>query len=756
MAPSSSRRALRTQPRTTRGKPAFSYAESSDDEDLNLQHEESDNDASVDTSSLTRPQRSTNTKTRTLPKRRHQHSTSLDSSHSVPTTKRRKQSKSSPSKPIASKPVELLSHDIPESRGIIPAWQLLPYDILLHIFRYASYPLYDAHTFNPLPSGSWLLRVARLCREFADPAFTVLYSSPPLVPMDKAHKLVELLKEDPTRLMFSYRQKVESLRIDVGQVAAYSFAGSGHLDIFSFVKNLPRLKALEFYHQKDMSPYRTLGEPIKWTYPESLFEALEYIDPQADPSRGDKTNICRLESWRWSSRLAGKVYPIESLREIHLKPSFIGLETIAFVNYQVPPAKKGEEEPAKHEQILADALSVLRNLKHLTFESSTLLNAKLLPLLPKSLQKLELINCWDFHAEEFAEFLLTHGSQFRTLILNHNLSLNLSFFPVLGTACPKLELLQMNLAYFNMHSFYHDSEPNYEHLILPTQVPVWPSTLQILELTQLRKWDIDGCEMFFQSLTDSAASLPDLRRITVQAILNTAWRDRATFRDRWIATLDRVFRRVSSPPRSDVGSRAFGVLPLSVVIPAKPKEPVDEEAVTKKRESLRSNSASSPPNLSVVLHSARPIEQTKGSTRRSTRTSTRQLQTGRYAESSDESDHDEETFSPEPEESSREIASRSRATRELTILKQTAGVHGVALPSSPPQTESDSDVQLVIRNGKGKAKEIIQGMCEVVDIRIDNLRPRETMFTEANFLDEEKSGDSDWNGDDDGEEDYAW
>ena len=42
----------------------------------------------------------------------------------------------------------------------------------------------------------------------------------------------------------------------------------------------------------------------------------------------------------------------------------------------------------------------------------------------------------------------------------------------------------------------------------------------------------------------------------------------------------------------------------------------------------------------------------------------------------------------------------------------------------------------------------IQGMCEVVDIRIDNLRPAESQFTEGDFLDSGKSDEDDgeWNG----------
>ena len=42
----------------------------------------------------------------------------------------------------------------------------------------------------------------------------------------------------------------------------------------------------------------------------------------------------------------------------------------------------------------------------------------------------------------------------------------------------------------------------------------------------------------------------------------------------------------------------------------------------------------------------------------------------------------------------------------------------------------------------------IQGMCDVVRVRIDNQRPAETQFNESDFLDDEQSGDEDWNGED--------
>ena len=41
----------------------------------------------------------------------------------------------------------------------------------------------------------------------------------------------------------------------------------------------------------------------------------------------------------------------------------------------------------------------------------------------------------------------------------------------------------------------------------------------------------------------------------------------------------------------------------------------------------------------------------------------------------------------------------------------------------------------------------IQGMCDVVDIRIENLHPAQVQFEEKDFLDSEPSGDEDWDGD---------
>ena len=57
-------------------------------------------------------------------------------------------------------------------------------------------------------------------------------------------------------------------------------------------------------------------------------------------------------------------------------------------------------------------------------------------------------------------------------------------------------------------------------------------------------------------------------------------------------------------------------------------------------------------------------------------------------------------------------------------------------------------------DGSISTKQVIQGMCNVVELRIDNLRPTENQYTEADFLDDEPEGDGEWNGVDADEDDY--
>lgn len=62
----------------------------------------------------------------------------------------------------------------------------------------------------------------------------------------------------------------------------------------------------------------------------------------------------------------------------------------------------------------------------------------------------------------------------------------------------------------------------------------------------------------------------------------------------------------------------------------------------------------------------------------------------------------------------------------------------------PESTEADP----CLADSSQLDDEQIQGMCDVVEIRIDNQRPAEMQYHENDFLDAEPSDDSDWDGDD--------
>ncbi len=571
--------------------------------------------------------------------------------------------------------------------------------------------------------------------------------------------------------------------MEVSQVAAYTLSGSGLLDLHGLIYNCPRLLDLELYHLLDASPYRSLDESIKWTYPESLFHALEK-NVSGDPTR--------LRSWRWSSRLGGKKWPLGSLLAIHKSPSFSGLRKIAFINYQKPHIRKNAEDP-EHEKLLADSLSVL-NLDHLILESSTLANSKLLPLLPMNLKHLELVNCWEVISEDLSAFLISHGSQLRTLTLNHNQSLNLSFLTVLGNACPQLTTLKMNLTYYNVHSSYKDSEPLYEKLLEIEDVPDWPGSLQTIELTQLRKWDIETAKMFFQSLLGRAAILVNLRRLVIKAILNTSWRDRSSFRDEWVGAFETVFKRPFIPPNPHLES-----LGAYAAFKKQSKRKDDEEddvlsprawkqrrLATMEKDSktdspakatLQSAKETVPPLASGLAHpftngqADKPSEQ--GARRLNARRSTRLAPVYSSPPSQSDGDHSVTNSKDHNEghSSLRETARKRVMSRELDVLSKTAGEslrekqHDTGNSSAKVyrgnESDSDSDDMPLAKRwqkGKGKQVEFIQGMCDVVSITIDNLRPTETQFKEEDFLDSEPEGDEDWDGTEEasGDREYAW
>ncbi|KAL1883032.1 hypothetical protein VTK73DRAFT_107 [Phialemonium thermophilum] len=603
----------------------------------------------------------------------------------------------------------------------IPPWNELPYFILMQIFDHAVSAELDRHAAN------WLLSTSRVCRAFAEPALTVLYKHPPLYSLPMAHGLVYLLSQSPDHTLFSYRTKVERLSIDVGTVAMKTHRGNT-LDFKILLQNVPRLRELHLWHDKDNPPYRQLDEKLRWCYPRSLFEGLGVRFPPLEDVNGPfevDENVVRLSSWRWSSRMIGPGLNWNRIRALHETPCFNDLRRVAFVNFQLPSLHAANAETPemlrKDMEMIADfagAIRALPNLRHLIIESSTVANEHLLPLLPDSIEHLELINCWDVKSSDFSGYLLSHGHRLRHLTLHHNQSLNLAFLPVLGLACPALESLSMNLTYFKHHEFYSDSDPGYDRLLTSGQVPVWPSSLRSLDLKNLRYWDADAADTFFQSLADSAPTLPLLRRLVIKAMLDIPFRQRSQMRDKWVAQLTAIFLRQFKEP-----------LPIYSLHSKNARE---EAAPSRQRFK---------PKHGNKYQSSSPTA------RRSNRIATR------------------------PFESPLRVSGVSRSLRYMTSNRLS-----YAEPETDDGLESEVDEE---ESGvdEGNTKELpsmelgrsllpragdlslsIQGLCDVVDITFDNQKPVEHPWQMGDFLDSESDDptDEDWNGDRDDDDDYAW
>lgn len=594
-------------------------------------------------------------------------------------------------------------------------WEHLPYLVWFEIFEQVAAPLRDSTARLPdiTNASRSLLSAALANRMLTKPALTALYKSPILSPLS-AHYLARNFTLPPDATTFNYRPMVETLRIDVDETLARKFMGK-YLEIKDLIQNLPRLVNVELYHNLDQPPYRNLDDTVRWKYPAELFEALQPV-PNGDIEATDKTTCTQLRSWLWSSRLAGELCSLDKLQEIHLLPSFASLRKIAFVNYQVPSIRSKTRDPVEIEMMdlphinqLAAAIKVLPRLEHLIMESSTMVNAHLLEMLPGNLKHIELINCWDIEADSFAMFLVTHGRSLQSLTLDHCQSLSLAFLPVLASACPKLISLHMDMSYYRHHEHYNDSEPLYDVLLGEDQVPTWPPTLQYVDMQHLRQWagkdeevqvEERRAKLFFESLERSASSLPALRKLVLKAMLNVPFRRRAEFRDHWVTRLTDVFKRPSTEP-----------LPrprLRLIVPIRRNDQkLDGQ-----------ESAASQKSTSHVRRSSRIAEilLTPPS-------------------------HDDEG----EERIGKERSQLARFRKEAKRLKIQPSRTG----HEADDEESEDELAATSLNNE-TAEDSVRGqlLCDIVDIQIDNQKPSEHQYGMDDFLDTPTASDAEWDGTD--------
>ncbi|KAF2118926.1 hypothetical protein BDV96DRAFT_568729 [Lophiotrema nucula] len=658
-----------------RKKPVVTYRESSSDDEV-------DDDYAEEKEEATAP-----------PQRRPRGATAAPSPRAQLARRPRGRPKSALGAPIKRRKTLQQTAKIPEpiiSDGRIPAWASLPYHVLLQVFVYASHPLHDENMV-PTPSISWLARTARMCTAFTKPALTALYRNPPIFAV--RHKRADLVRHliSPPSGAEDHASMPKRLELDATRMTKLTDATNSAADLVALVTALKTLRDIDIFDPIDKPPYRErTKQSRRWQYPDSLFDALRQSD-------------LRLRTWRWNKTFFA--HDLLWMKNVHADLPFQGLRELALNKFHSNNTWDATEIDTTAEEQLASALAALPTLSSVTFESCTVVNKHLLPLLPTHLLSLNLTNCAELNSEALSAFLTTHGSRLDVLVLNHNQALDISFLIDMKLTCPRLEVLRMDLNYFSSFSTSHDNEPLYDDLLREGDVPSWPSTLQVIDMQYLRHWSPNAATGFFSSLIGSAPELPQLREVTIVASVDIEWRKRAEFREKWTARFQQVFAQRASPPDPHLVSlRAF-------------------------RESKASQGDATEGKNDSLIDSA-----------------TRSDQQGQVKVPAIHDDSDSDA----PLVPRRTMGENWTSTRLRT--------RGKASRKYDESSDSESDDYKASASGEEEQELFIQGRCHTVLFRIDNLRPREEIYGEGDFLDSEASGDEDWDGNDYAEETtlYAW
>lgn len=624
--------------------------------------------------------------------------------------------------------------DNPVRNGRIPSWQALPYHILLQIFQYASHPILADPIGIPAPSISWLVRVALLCKAFAEPVLSVLHYGPPVWSPTRAHSFLKHLQEQNDHSAFNYRAKVNYLDVDAMNVLFRKHKGQDPLRICELIAVTPQIRAVGLHTPLD----KVRTHVFPYTIPRGKVEDALQATMGALHRHG-----ISLREWKWNNATLPwwRKDGLAEMAKCH-NTSPLRLLTKLTVTGIPRGAKNTNQMP---EELLASAINLLPRLRELHLAISPFFNETFLPLLPRGLQVFSMTDC-PVDATVLGAFLTSHGADIRRLTLNHNKSLNLSFLINLDQVCPALETLIMDLIYTDSHATFSDNEPKYNSLLLPGEIPTWPSSLQKIELLHLRKWNTRIAGSFFSSLVNAAQDLPSLRSINIKASLSeSGWRERVSFRNRWAATFEKVFLRISSPPNPHLSSistfRAYKARQASCDADGRSGQAFPEGQRMAGCRSLQR----------VEIPSTVKLNQDKKSDAAQSDTGSSDEPLVRRRRSTRLQRHDDGP-------SGRTIkgtSSHSRGHRQAKASRN---------DSSSQYSSTENEGTLDIDERAPKQADLIknlyiQGMCDVVRISIDNLRPSEEQLAESDFLDEEVSGDDEWNGDDvsiDGNDGYAW
>jgi len=543
-------------------------------------------------------------------------------------------------------------------------------------------------------SHTWLIRTARkVSRAFAEPALTAFYQSPTLPTTFHLESLNTLVQIPVEKTFMNYKVKIKRLELGIRAFVDRK-DDTIAVDLGSLVAELPNVNEISIFSLQDAPPYRRHGLP-RWRYPTSLYESLDV--------HGRK-----LKSWRWNSLFIREARTQQSpepmfqyMRNAHLRPSFQALQHLELLEFSAFGRLASDHQA--HEIEMAEIINLLPNLKSLEMVSCDMIHVGFTDSLTQSLTRLRIANSPGLSSDDLHAYLSKQGScQLEELILDHNVRLDLAFLPTLAQTCPCLKVLKMDLHYYSQHHAVNDADAKYDYLLGADEHPTWPKTIQEIELVHLQKWSHEGAQNLFKSLIDSAEHMPDLRKLVLQAHINISWRDRVAFREQWIERLRRVFLDKTYPDPHLSSFKAW-------------------RRYNGIRDTLPERTPPTPQGARRLSHVE--VDAQKNQRRASDSGSSSNRRSKRIAE--------------------------TEAAATLRLRRSGSVTDAISI--------SDGGSPVTVGDWRSTPEHYIQGLCDIVDIRIDNQRPREEQFNENDFLDSEESGDEDWNeGDEMPDEGYAW
>ena len=372
-----------------------------------------------------------------------------------------------------------------------------------------------------------------LSKTFHDASIAALLYAPPLYPSHLAQGLLELLKQDPEKLMIDYRTKIKCLDVETKNL----LVSKNGVDLEDMLSYTPLLEKLRIYHNYDdyesvvwARPSQAKGK--RWSYPDSLFDKL------------DQQNI-RLKAFEWNGRFPQSALVLASMLKFQSRQCFSTLEDLSILNLEVE--EKDIETTNLASLVMSRIFENLQKLTSLTFRNCNILSNTTVSYLPPSITNLSIRNCISLTSHVLSISLASHGSSLTSLTLAGNQCMSLSFLAHLHNLCPHLQHLNVDLTYQDPSS-YADTDPLFDEA-LPDGPPNWPTSLISLNITNLRQLDATEGADFLHSLASAAPDLPYLRTINIIAIIKGSWRDRAKLRQEWQPRLQEVFLDRSEPAK---------------------------------------------------------------------------------------------------------------------------------------------------------------------------------------------------------------